>query len=126
MESWDRNNVVMINVLRAIADGALGARAMVSSPTVDEMLAHMHHERIISVFENAPEYAGQVPEVEWSPERDAHRNAQLLSESGKRVRDAGKGRVEAGQALDRDFAHPSQLLLFGSAECGVREWTCCS
>jgi uncharacterized damage-inducible protein DinB len=112
LDSWDRNNVVMINLVKALPDGALDARAMTSSPTVGQMFAHMHHERMISVFENAPEYAGHVPDVEWSPERDAHRIAQMLAESAKRVRDAVKGRVEAGRALDRDFAHPIQLLLF--------------
>lgn len=70
------------------------------------------YERMVSVFENAPEWAGQVPAEEWSSERDAHRIARMLDESGKRVRDAVKGRVEADRSLDRDFAHPIQLLQF--------------
>jgi uncharacterized damage-inducible protein DinB len=112
LDCWDRSNIVLVNLLRAIPDGGLDARAMEGSPTVGEMFAHMHHERMVSVLENAPECAGQVPAQEWSPERDAHRIARLLQESGMRVREAVKGRVEADRSLDRDFAHPIQLLQF--------------
>ncbi len=36
----------------------------------------------------------------------------MLAESGKRVRDAVQGRALADLSLDRDFAHPIQLLQF--------------
>jgi hypothetical protein len=110
--SWDRSNVVLINLLRAIPDGGLVARAMPGSPTVAQMFTHMHHERIVSVLENAPEWAGPVPEQEWSPERDIQRIAELLLDSGSRVRNAVKGRIDADRSLDSDFAHPIQLLQF--------------
>ncbi|MFN0179152.1 MAG: DinB family protein [Gemmatimonadales bacterium] len=112
LDSWDRSNVALVNLLRAIPAGGLDARAMAGSPTVGEMFAHLHHERMVSVLENAPESAGVVPDQEWCPERDPHRIAEMLVESGKRVHDAVKGRVEADRALDRDFAHPAQLLVF--------------
>jgi hypothetical protein len=88
---------------------------MAGSPTVAEMLTHMHHERMVSVLENALECAGVMPAREWDREPDAERIARMLEESGAHVRDAGKGRTEAGRALDRDFAHPvalAQLLIF--------------
>jgi uncharacterized damage-inducible protein DinB len=110
--SWDRSNVVLINLLRAIPDGGLVARAMPGSPTVAQMFTHMHHERMVSVLENAPEWAGPVPEQEWSPERDIQRIAELLLDSGSRVRNAVKGRIDADRSLDSDFAHPIQLLQF--------------
>lgn len=112
LDSWDRNNTVLLNLLGALPGGGLEARAMAGSPTVSEMFTHVHHERMVSVLENAPECAGQVPEEEWSAESDATRIAQMLHESAKRVRDAVRGRVEAGRALDRDFAHPIHLLQF--------------
>ena len=112
LDSWDRNNTVLLNLLGAIPDGGLDARAMPGSPTVSEMFTHMHHERMVSVFENAPEFAGPVPEVEWCAERNAARIAQMLQDSAQRVRDAVQGRVEAGRPLDRDFAHPIQLIQF--------------
>ena len=112
LECWDRGNVALLNLLRAIPEGGLGARALAGSPTVAEMFTHMHHERMVSVAENAPECAGQVPAREWDPEPSVDRIAQMLSESGQRVRAAVSQRAEAGRPLDHDFAHPIQLLHF--------------
>jgi uncharacterized damage-inducible protein DinB len=112
LDGWDRSNVGLVNLLRAIPKGGLGARAMEGSPTVAEMLTHLHHERMVSVLENAPESAGLVPEREWNPEPDKGRIASMLAESGHRVRAAVQGRALADQSLDRDFAHPIQLLQF--------------
>jgi uncharacterized damage-inducible protein DinB len=112
LDSWDRNSRVLLNLLRLIPVHGLDARVREGSPTVSQMFSHMHHERMVSVLENAPEYAGQVPAEEWSHERDADRIAEMLRESSKRVRDAVKGRVESNRALDRDFAHPIQLVQF--------------
>lgn len=112
LDGWDRNNVVLINLLRAVGNGGLGARAMPGSPTAGQIFAHLHHERMISVVENAPEYGGSVPAEEWGQVPDIDSMAAMLEESARRVRDAVRGRVEAGRALDRDFAHPVHLLQF--------------
>lgn len=61
LDSWDRNNTVLLNLLRAIPDAGLDARAMEGSPTVAEMFNHMHHKRMVSVFENARECAAGCP-----------------------------------------------------------------
>jgi len=76
------------------------------------MFTHMHHERMVSVLENSPEYAGPVPAEEWHHECDANRISEMLHESAKRVRDAVTGRIDTNRILDRDFAHPIQLLQF--------------
>jgi uncharacterized damage-inducible protein DinB len=120
--SWDRNNTILINLLRLLSEGGpeggLEARAMDGSPSVSEMFTHIHHERMVSVFENAPEFAGNVPEEEWVVERDPDRIAQMLDDSARRVRDAVKSRVETGRDLDLDFDNPVlliQLLIFHEA-----------
>lgn len=118
LDSWDRNNTILINLLRALPEGGLEARAMEGSPLVSEMFTHIHHERMVSVFENAPEFAGTVPEEEWMVELDADRIAKMLDDSAKRVREAVKSRVETGRDLDLDFDHPIlliQLLVFHEA-----------
>ena len=112
LDCWERSNIVLLNLLKAIPDGGLAARALDGSPTVGAMFTHLHHERMVSVLENAPEFAGQMPAQEWSPECDARHIEELLTESARRVRDAVKGRVKADQALDLDFAHPIQLIQF--------------
>jgi uncharacterized damage-inducible protein DinB len=115
LDSWDRNNAILVNLLHAIPEGGLAARAMAGSPSVSEMFTHLHHERMISVFEEAPEFAGTVPEQEWIAEPDPSRLAQMLNESAKIVRDAVKGRIETGRNLDLHYDHPIlllQLLIF--------------
>lgn len=115
LDSWDRSNTILLNLLRAIPEDALGARAAEGSPTVARMFTHIHHERMVSVLENAPEHAGEVPAEEWSDERDSSRIEEMLRESGARVRDAVRSRVEAGRDLDLEYAHPIhliQLLIF--------------
>src|SRR5262245_50513181 len=54
LDSWDRNNTLLLNLLRVLLEGGLEARAMEGSPSVSEMYTHIHHERMASVFENAP------------------------------------------------------------------------
>lgn len=112
LDAWDRHQTALLNLLGALQEGGLGARAMEGSPTVAEMLTHVHHERMVSVLENAPEHAGEMPAGEWIDERDPGRIAEALTASAARVRGAVKARVEAGRGLDRDFAHPAQLLTF--------------
>jgi uncharacterized damage-inducible protein DinB len=112
LDSWDRHNTTLLNLLRVLPPGGLDARVMDGSPTVSQMFTHMHYERMVSVAENAPECAGEVPSQGWMPERDATRLAGSLRESWRLVRNAVKGRIEAGRALDRHFAHPIQLVPF--------------
>jgi uncharacterized damage-inducible protein DinB len=79
------------------------------------MFTHMHHERMVSVFEEAPEFAGKVPEQEWVMERDPERIARMLTESAKVVRDAIRNKVETGGSMELHFDHPIlllQLLIF--------------
>ena len=110
LDSWDRNNTVLINLLRVLPEGGLEARAMAGSPSVAEMFTHIHHVRLVFVSEDAPEFATTMPAEEWNPERDAARIAQMLNQSAKTVRDAVKGRVEANQDMDLHYDHPILFL----------------
>src|SRR6202040_2177928 len=94
LDSWDRNNTILVNLLRAIPQGGLQVRAMEGSPSVAELFTHIHYVRLVFVFEDAPEFARDVPEQEWVVERDPDRIAQMLNESARAVRDAVKNRVE--------------------------------
>ena len=110
LDSWDRNNAIMLNLLRALPEGGLEAKATETSPSVAQQFMHIHHERLVSVFEEAPEFARDVPEDEWMVERDRDWIAQMLNESATAVRDAIKGRVEAGRGLDLHYDHPILML----------------
>jgi len=110
LDSWDRNNAIMLNLLRALPEGGLEARAMEGSPSIAELFTHIHYVRLVFVFEDAAESARPVPEQEWAAERDPGRIAQMLNDSAQAVRDAVKGRLEAGRDMDLHYDHPILLL----------------
>jgi uncharacterized damage-inducible protein DinB len=110
LESWERNNTILLNLVRALPEGGLEVRATKGSPSVAELLAHIHFVRLVFVSEDAPEFARAVPEKEWVDERDRGRIAEMLNESAKVVRDAVRGRLEAGRSMDLHFGHPLHML----------------
>jgi uncharacterized damage-inducible protein DinB len=110
LNSWDRNNTILVNLLRALPEGGLEARAVEGSKSIGEMFTHMHYVRLVFVFEDAPEFARELPEKEWAVERDRSRMAQMLNDSARAVRDAVKGRLEAGRDMDVHYDHPILML----------------
>ena len=110
LDSWDRNNTILLNLLRVIPEGELEARAMEGSPSIAEMFTHIHYVRLVFVFEDAPEFAKNLPEKEWVVEPNPGRIAQMLTDSAKAVRDAVKSRVQTGRDMDLQYDHPILLL----------------
>jgi uncharacterized damage-inducible protein DinB len=110
LDSWDRNNTILVNVLRALPEDGLEVRAMESSPSIAELFMHIHFVRLVFVSEDAPEFARKLPEKEWRAERDPGRIATMLNDSAEAVRDAVKGRMEAGRHMDLHYDHPILLL----------------
>lgn len=110
LESWDRSNTILLNLLQAIPDAELDVRAMAGSPSVGELFGHIHYVRLIFVSEDAPEFAGEIPANEWAMERDRGRMVQLLNHSASAVRDAVKNRVTAGLDMNVHFDHPILML----------------
>ncbi len=110
LDSWDRNNTILINLLHALPEGGLEARALADGPSVAKMFMHMHYVRLVFVSEDAPEFAGALPEGEWRNERNTGRIADMLNESARVVRDAVKGRLEAGRDMDLHYDHPILFL----------------
>ena len=110
LDSWDRNNKILVNLLRAIPENALDVRAMEGSPSIAQLFAHIHYVRLVFVSEDAPEVPVSLPEEEWAVERDPARMAQMLNDSATTVRDAVKSRVEARQEMNLHYDHPILLL----------------
>jgi uncharacterized damage-inducible protein DinB len=110
LDSWDRNNNILLNLLRALPEGGLETRAMEGSPSIAELFTHIHFVRLVFISEDAPEFARNLPEQEWLAEHDRGRIAQMLNESAKAVRDAVKSRVEAGREMNVHYDHPILLL----------------
>ena len=110
LDSWDRNNTILVNLLRALPEGGLVARAMEGSPSIAEMFTHIHFVRLVFLLEDAPEFARSLPEEEWAAERDPDRIAQMLNDSAKVVREAVKNVVEAGRDMKLHYDHPILML----------------
>ena len=110
LNSWDRNNTILLNLLRAIPEGGLDAKAMDGSPSVAQMFTHIHFVRLVFVLEDAPEFASKLPDGEWVAERDPNRIAEMLNHSAKVVCDAVKNKVETGAAMNLHYDHPILFL----------------
>jgi len=110
LDSWDRNNTILVHLLRAIPEGGFDDRVTATSPSVGEMFMHIHYVRLAFVEEDVPELAGPVPTDEWVVERDIGRMARMLDDSALVVRDAVKSRINSGTAMSVHYDHPILLL----------------
>ena len=110
LDPWDRNNSILLNLLRALPEGGLDARAVLGGPSIAQLFTHIHYVRLVLVSEDAPECARDLPEEECTVERDVGRITQMLNQSAKAVRDAVKTRVEAGRDMNLHYDHPILLL----------------
>ena len=110
LDSWRRNNVILINLLRALREVDMDLRATDDSPTVAQLFMHMHYCRLVFVHETAPEVGAVVLTGEWRGERDRDLIAAMLHESADAVRDAVRTRLLAGRRMDQHYDHPILLL----------------
>ena len=110
LDSWDRNNAILVNLLRALPEGSLELRAIDGSPTVAQLFMHMHYVRLVFVSEDAPDYSTPLPTGEWRAERDRDRIAMMLNDSAIVVREAVRGRLQSGRGMDQHYDHPILML----------------
>lgn len=110
LDSWDRNNTILLNLLRALPQGALEVKAMDGSPSIAQLFTHIHFVRLIFVLEDAPEFAVELPKEEWAAEHNPALIAQMLNGSAKAVRDAVASKVETRREMDLHYDHPILLL----------------
>ena len=110
LDSWDRNNLITVNLLRALPEGVMDLTAAAGSPTIAQLFTHMHYCRLVFVEEDAPEFARPLQGRGWAAERDRATLEAWLNDSAQAVGDAVKGRLESGRAMDRHYDHP--ILMF--------------
>ena len=110
LDSWDRNNRILVNLLGLLPAGGLEARAMASGPSVAEMFTHVHYVRLVFLSEDVPEFAAEVPAEEWVNEINPERIARMLNESAKAVSEAVRSRLETGAEMNMHYDHPILLL----------------
>ena len=106
LDSWDRNNTILINLLRLVPAELMELRGTATSHTLGELFTHMHYCRLVFVFEDAPEIVPVEPKGEWSVEHDRDRLVQKLNESCAAVREAVRTRI-ASAPRDGPALRPS-------------------
>ncbi len=110
LDSWDRNNTITVNLLRALPEGVMDLTAAPSSPTIAQLFTHMHYVRLIFVEEDAPEFARPTPGGEWIAEHDRVRLEGWLHDSALAVREAVRHKVDTGGEMLRHYDHPILML----------------
>jgi uncharacterized damage-inducible protein DinB len=110
LDSWDRSNTILVNLLRALPAGTLELRPMESSPSLAQLFTHIHYVRLVFLSEDAPEFSQTLPDQEWALERDPARIARMLHDSAQAVRAAVKNKVLSGRAMNLHYDHPILLL----------------
>jgi uncharacterized damage-inducible protein DinB len=110
LDSWERNNTILVNLLRALPKGGLEVRAVEGGPSIAELFTHIYYVRLVFVSEDAPEFARALPEKEWASESDTNRIAQMLNDSAQVVREAVKNRVESSHEMNLHYDHPVLFL----------------
>ena len=108
-DSWDRNNTILVNLLRALPEEALALRPVEGSPSIGELFSHIYYVRLVFVSEDVPELARPVPE-EWVEVHNRDHMAKMLNESAQAVREAVQHRLQSGREMDVHYDHP--ILLF--------------
>ena len=111
LDSWDRNNTILVNLLRALPEGGAGDQGDGGQP-IRRGAVHTHPLCTTRVrFRGRPRVRQKTcPRKSGSSERDRGRIAQMLNDSAKVVRDAVKSRVESGRDMNLHYDHPILLL----------------
>jgi uncharacterized damage-inducible protein DinB len=110
LDSWDRNNTILINLLRLVPAELMVLRGTATSQTLGELFTHIHYCRLVFVFEDAPEIVPVEPKGAGAVEPDRDRLVQKLNESSAAVREAVRSRMASARAMDRHYDHPILML----------------
>ena len=110
LDSWDRNNTIVINLFRALSPEAMKIRPAPGSPSIAQLFTHIHYVRSVFVLEDAPEWATKLPDEEWGDDPSPERMVQRLNDSAKAVRDAVKGRLDSAREMNLHYDHPILML----------------
>ena len=110
LDSWDRNNRILVNLISLVREEHFDARPVAGSPTIGELIMHLHYVRLVFVLEDAKEFAQALPAGEWQSEHDRHRMIEMLNDSAAAVRDAVRGRLADCRPMDQHYDHQILML----------------
>lgn len=118
LDSYQRGNTILLNLLQALPEGGMDARAMEGSPSIAVMFSHIHQVRLFWLTQTAPEFAEPLTSLfrkegeERIPERDPQRIEEGLKVSARIMCDAVKNHLETGQPMKGEHASYDHPVLF--------------
>jgi uncharacterized damage-inducible protein DinB len=114
LDSWDRNNTILVNLLRLIPESDLAAKATDTSSSVAELFMHIHYVRMVFLEEDfnedIPEISAEIHHHEWLKVRNPSSIARMLNESALAVHGAVKAHIESGEPTALHYDHPILFL----------------
>jgi uncharacterized damage-inducible protein DinB len=119
LDSYGRNNTILLNLLGALPEGGMDAKAMEGSPSVSVQFSHLHQTRLFWLSQTAPEFAEGLSPLfgkdgqDGRAEPDPERIEQALNQSASAVCEAVKARLHTGRAMkgkNAAYDHPILLL----------------
>ena len=110
LDSWNRNNIITTNLLRAIPEDAMDLKATPTGPSIAQLFMHMHYVRLVLVSEDAPEFVMRTPDGEWTVEPNRERLAAMLHDSARTVRDAVTSRGASDEPMAVHYDHPILMV----------------
>ena len=109
LDSWDRNNRITVNLLRAVPPAGLEVRSTPNGHTVAQLFMHLAYNRLAFIEENVPESGVKASTQEWVDEKDPEKIARLLDDTARAVSDVARDRIGSGARMATHYDYP---LLF--------------
>jgi uncharacterized damage-inducible protein DinB len=119
LDSFQRNNTILLNLLRTLPEGGMDAKAIEGSQSVGVQFSHIQNTRLFWLQQVAPEFGEGLIQLfrqdgdDRIAERDPQRIEEALRASAQAVCDAVKDRLESGQPMKGKHAsydHPALFL----------------
>ncbi len=110
LDSWDRNNTILINLLCLVPVESFDLKATEYGSSIHELFILIYYVRLVFVEEDAPEFAQDLSDKSWLQERKPERLIEMLKDSAKAVRDAVANKIDSGSAMKLHYDHPILML----------------
>jgi len=110
LDSWDRNNRITVNLLRAIPVEGLAVRSTPGGHTIAQLFMHLAYNRLAFIEENVPESGVKATAEEWVDENDHGKIERFLDDTSQKVREVARKQLETGTPMAMHYDHPLLFL----------------
>ncbi len=118
LDSYTRNNIILLNLLKALPQGTMDAKALSGSATIAVQFSHIHQTRLFWLEQVAPKFSEglsslfQEQDDARVPEYDLQKIATALDDSAKAVNNAVKKHIETNSPMKGEHASYDHPILF--------------